>query len=132
MEPGRGGGCDLEMRHELNEFALQRGGIRALVRCDEVGNSRLSLQRAQRLGDGLVVDGCEVERGVELACLHIVDEGLPVGCSGVADTVFPDGIEMIRYGVGKAAEIAVQVAIAVRLKDRYFDLRCSSQAGMPT
>jgi len=47
--------------HKLNEFALQRGRIRSLVGRDEVGDSGLSLQCAQSLGDGFIVDGGEVE-----------------------------------------------------------------------
>src|ERR1700679_1219577 len=108
---GRGQG--FEMSHELNELALQGGRIHALVGCDEVSDGGLRMERAQRLGDGLVVDGCEEEGGVEVAGPPVVHEGLPVGCARVGDTVFPNRVKVVRNAGGKAGKIAVQVAIAV-------------------
>jgi hypothetical protein len=101
------------MSRKLNELALQDGGIYTLMRCYEYGNGGLGLERAQSLGDGLVVDGSKEESGVKLASLHVIDEGLLVGCARVADTVFPNRIEVVGNGGGKAGEIVVQVAIAV-------------------
>jgi len=67
-----------ELRHELDEFPLQRSRIHALVIRDKVRDGRLSLQCAQSLGDRLIVDGREVEGRFELAGFHVVDECLSV------------------------------------------------------
>src|SRR5580658_3604826 len=100
-----GQGKSFEMSRKLNELALQDGRIYTLMRRDEIGNRGLRLERAQCLGDGLVVDGSKEESGVELATLHVINEGLPVGCARVADTVIPNRIEVVGNAGGKAGEI---------------------------
>src|SRR6266571_9015263 len=105
-----------ELRDELDEFPLQRRRICALVAGDKVGYRGLGLQRTQSLGDGLIVDGREVEGGVELAGFHVADKCLPVSCAWITDTVLPDGVEMVLITVGTTAEITIQVAVAVRFK----------------
>src|ERR1035437_4817164 len=102
-----------EMGHEFNELALQGGRIHALVACDEIVGGTLRLKGTQCLGDGFVVDACEEEGSVELASLHVVNEGLAVGCARVADAVFPNCVEVVRNAGGKVRKIVVQVAIAV-------------------
>src|SRR5580698_8530475 len=87
---------------------------------DEVSNSVLCLQSTQRLRHRLVVDGCEVEGRLKLACLHVVDKRRLIGCSRVSDAVAPDGIEMLWDAGSKSSKIVVQLTVAVGFKDKIF------------
>ena len=107
------------MRGEVDEFALQRGRIGSLMRCDEVGYRGLYLQCLQRSGHRLVVHRCEIKSSFELACFHVMDEGLAVGRAllRIADTMAPDTVEVGGNSVCQASEIGVEIPIAVGLED---------------
>src|SRR5580698_4457799 len=110
----------LQIGYELRELRLQPCRLHALMARNKVGDGVLCLQSTQRLGDRLVVDRGEEEGRLKLACLHIVNERLPIGRSRVSDAVAPDGIEMLGDAGGQTAEIIVQFAIAVGFEDEVF------------
>jgi len=114
-----------EFGGEGEEVSLEAGGVcaplaDALVVGEEAGYGVLGLQSAEGLGEGAVVDGGEVEGGVELAGLHVGDEGNGVGGAGVADAVAPDGVKVGGDGAGEGGEVVVEIAVEVGFEDEVF------------
>ncbi len=91
-------GTGFQCGKELPELGLKWRGVHALVVGNEVRDGSLCLKGAESLGKRLVVDGGEEEGGFELAGLHVTEEGVEIGCAGIAGAVAPDGVEMLRDG----------------------------------
>src|SRR6185312_17130210 len=113
--PRPGNGLRAQLGDELYELSLQPRRFHPLMVCDKIRHGASRMQSTQRLRKRLIVDRREVERCVELTGLHIVDEGLPIGCARISDTVTPDRIQLFRHMVGQATQVVVQFAVEVGL-----------------